>query len=145
MLCDTNGFPVSFLLTPGQTSDSSQFISVLESVRLPWISGRPLKRCRFVVADKGYDSQSLRHYCSSKGVRPIIPYRRMRRTPRPGLPYQFDKPRYRQRNAVERLFGWLKEKRRINSRFDKLASSFNAMVTLACIGRCMRADFSDRT
>ncbi|TDX23735.1 DDE family transposase [Modicisalibacter xianhensis] len=46
---------------------------------------------------------------------------------------------------MERLFGWLKEKRRLNTRYDKLASSFSAMVTLACIERCMRADFSDRT
>ncbi|MCL5424931.1 MAG: IS5/IS1182 family transposase, partial [Gammaproteobacteria bacterium] len=41
--------------------------------------------------------------------------------------------------------GWLKEKRRLNTRYDKLASSFKAMVTLACIEQCMRADFSDRT
>ncbi|WP_457808350.1 transposase [Kushneria sp. EE4] len=53
---------------------------------------------------------------------------------------------YSQRNnVVERLFDRLKEKRRLNTRYDKLASSFKAMMTLACIERCMRADFSDRT
>ncbi|ARS52526.1 hypothetical protein B9G99_06240 [Kushneria konosiri] len=46
---------------------------------------------------------------------------------------------------VERLFGWLKEKRRLNIRYYKLTSSFRAMVTLAWIERCMRADFLDRT
>ena len=60
-----------------------------------------------------------------------------------GLPHQFDRPKDRQRKVVERLFG-LKEKRRLNTRYDKLASRL-AMLTLACIELCMRADFSDKT
>ncbi|WP_158896629.1 transposase, partial [Pseudomonas sp. BAV 2493] len=64
--------------------------------------------------------------------------------PRPGLPRLFDQPTYRQRNAIERLFSWLKEERRLCTRFDKLTSSFKAMVTLACIDRCSRVDFSDK-
>jgi len=78
-------------------------------------------------------------------MRSIIPQSRMHRRPRLGLSHQFDRPKYRQRNVVERLFGWLKEKRRLNTRYDKLASSFKAMVTLACIEQCMRADFLGRT
>ena len=104
------------------------------------MSGRPRKRCHHVIADKGYDSDDLRRYCTRHGMQPIIP-----RRPRPGLPHQFDRPKYRQRNVVERVFGWLKEKRHFNTRYDKLAKSFKAMVTLACIERCMRAYFSDRT
>jgi transposase len=37
------------------------------------------------------------------------------------LPRLFDRPKYRQRNIIERMFGWLKENRRIVTRFDKLA------------------------
>ncbi|RJX53435.1 IS5/IS1182 family transposase, partial [Pseudomonas syringae pv. actinidiae] len=33
-------------------------------------------------------------------------------------------------------FGWLKENRRIGTRYDKLAKSYAAMVTLACSLRC---------
>ncbi|WP_229803884.1 hypothetical protein [Litchfieldella qijiaojingensis] len=29
----------------------------------------------------------------------------------------------------------------MSTRYDKLASSFRAMVCLACIDRCLRADF----
>jgi len=54
----------------------------------------------------------------------------------------FDKPKYRQRNAIERLFGWLKEHRRLCTRYCKLAESFAAMVTLACWRRCLRLYFS---
>ena len=145
MVCDRHGFPLAFSLSAGQRADSIYLTELLEKVHLPSRSGRLRKRSRYIVADKGDDSDALRRYCMRYGMRPIIPQRRMHRRPKPGLPHQFDRPKYRQRNVVERLFGWLKEKRRLNTRYDKLASSFKAMVTLACIERCMRADFSDRT
>ena len=40
-------------------------------------------------------------------------------------------PESRQRNIIERMFGLLKESRRIGTRYDKLARSFAAMTTLA--------------
>ncbi|WP_087502955.1 IS5 family transposase [Pseudomonas sp. SID14000] len=64
--------------------------------------------------------------------------------PKPGLPRLFDRPKYRQRNIIERMFGWLKENRRIVTRFDKLAKSYAAMVSLACSMRCLRHLFSYR-
>lgn len=77
-------------------------------------------------------------------MQPVIPLRQMRRKPQRGLPRLFDKPRYQKRNVIERLFSWLKEKRRLCTRYDKLASSFKAMVVLACIEKFLRADFSDK-
>ncbi|MCD5989332.1 transposase [Pseudomonas sp. CDFA 553] len=76
-------------------------------------------------------------------MQPVIPLCKMHRKPRPGLARLFDGTQYRKRNVIERLFIWLKEKRWMFTRYDKLASSFKAMVTLACIERCLRADFSD--
>ena len=55
-----------------------------------------------------------------------------RRNPR------FDKATYRRRNVVERCVGWLKESRRLATRFEKLAVNFLAMVRLAMIRRCFR-------
>ncbi|RMQ73170.1 ISPs1a-2 [Pseudomonas viridiflava] len=46
---------------------------------------------------------------------------------------------------IERMFGWLKENRRIGTRYDKLAKSYAAMVTLACSLRCMQQYFSYKT
>ncbi|ENA29992.1 hypothetical protein HMPREF1487_08246 [Pseudomonas sp. HPB0071] len=144
LICDTNGYPLSFTLSPGQQADSRNFIPLLDQVRLPGSQGRPRKRCRTVIADKGYDSEGVRRYCDRFGMQPVIAQRTTHRKPRPGLPRLFDRPKYQQRNVIERLFGWLKERRRLCTRFDKLANSFKAMVTLACIERCMRADFSDK-
>ena len=123
----------------------AQLYPLLDQVRLPGSQGRPRKRCRMVIADKGYDSEELRRYCDRFGMQPVIAQRTMHRKPRPGLPCLFDRPKYQQRNVIERLFSWLKEKRRLCTRFDKLASSFKAMVTVACIEQCMRADFSDKS
>ena len=44
---------------------------------------------------------------------------------------------------VEQLFSWIKEKRHLYIRYDKLASSFKAMVTLACIEKYLQAGFSN--
>lgn len=61
----------------------------------------------------------------------MIPLRTMKRKSKPGLPRLFHLPKYRQRNIIERMFGWLKDSHRIGTRYDKLAKSFAAMVTLA--------------
>ncbi|WP_342446944.1 transposase [Cobetia amphilecti] len=98
-----------------------------------------------IVADKGYDSDELRRYCDRVRIKLVIAQQKMKRKPRPGLPRGFDKPMYRQRNIVERSFSWLKEFRRIATRYEKLARSLYAIVCVACIRRCLRADFSYRT
>ncbi|KAF2410009.1 hypothetical protein PSAN_24320 [Pseudomonas antarctica] len=45
---------------------------------------------------------------------------------------------YQQRNVIERMFGWLKENRRIVTRFDKLAKNYATMASLACAMRYLR-------
>lgn len=132
------------MLSPGQDADSRYSMPLLEQISLPGRKGRPRKRCRYVLADKGYDSQALRQHCDRYGMQLLIPLRKMPRKSRPGLPRLFDWYQYRKRNVIERLFSWLKEKRRLCTRYDKLAISFKAMVTLACIEKCLRADFSDK-
>lgn len=56
----------------------------------------------------------------------------------------FYRPKYRQRNIIERIFGKLKDNCRIMTRFDKLEKSYAAMVALDCSMRCLRHFFSYR-
>ncbi|NBA93555.1 IS5 family transposase [Pseudomonas sp. R5(2019)] len=142
MLCDANGVPLRFLLPGGQASDIAYAQPLLDEVCIPSLRGRPRKRCRWLLADKVYAAEALRRYCDHYRIQPVIPLRTMKRKPKPGLPRLFDRPKYRQRNIIERMFGWLKENRRIVTRFDKLAKSFAAMVSLACAMRCLRQHFS---
>ncbi len=90
----------------------------------------------------GYDAEALRRHCDQYRMQPVMPLRSVKRKSKPGLPRLFDRPKYRQRNIFERMFGWLKENRRIVTRFDKLAINYAAMVSLACSMRCLRQLFS---
>jgi transposase len=51
---------------------------------------------------------------------------------------QFDRDEYRRRSVVECCVGWLKECRRIATRFEKLAVNFLAMLKLAMIEQYLR-------
>lgn len=60
-----------------------------------------------------------------------------------GRPLLFDRETYRQRSAIENCVGWMKECRRIATRFEKLALNFLAMLKLVIIQRYLRIAFSD--
>jgi transposase len=144
--CDVNGTPSCFLLSGGQASDISYAQPLLDKVSIASIQrDRPSKRCKSLFADKGHDAEALRRYCDQYRMQLVIPMLSMKRKPKLGLPRLFDRPKYRQRNILERTFGWLIENRRIVTRFDKPAKSYSSMVSLACSMRCLRHLFSYRT
>jgi transposase len=60
LVCDRYGWPLAFNLSPGRDADSRHFIPTIETIPWPGSLGRPRTRCRYVVADKGYDSEALR-------------------------------------------------------------------------------------
>lgn len=123
------------MLSPGQDHESRYMRPLLERACLPRVGPGP-RRCRpdALVGDKGYSAPHLRRYLRQRGIRGVIPRRRDEHPER----YHFDRATYRRRNIVERCIGWLKECRRIGTRFDKLAGSYLGMVVLAFIRRCAR-------
>ncbi len=60
MLCDANGVPLRFLLSGGNASDINYAQPLLDGVHIPTVRGRPRKRCKWLLADKGYDAEALR-------------------------------------------------------------------------------------
>lgn len=81
-----------------------------------------------LAGDKGYSSRSVRHALRRRGIRPVIPTKsNERRNPR------FDRTAYRERNRVERLINRLKQCRAIATRYEKLAVTFHALLTIAAI------------
>ncbi len=143
LVCDGLGNPLAALLTPGQQHESTVCQELLASVRVRTSmgSGRPRTRPKLVVADRGYDAGDFRRYLRRRGIHCVIPEKRVpagKRRRRRGRPPAFCRTTYCQRNMVERLVGWLKEHRRIATRFEKLASSFSAMVKLAFMRRYFR-------
>jgi transposase len=56
-----------------------------------------------------------------------------RRTTESRRGVRFDRAAYRERNRVERLINRLKQHRAIATRYEKLAVSYHALLTIACI------------
>jgi transposase len=96
--------------------------------------GRPRKRPEELCADGAYDTREMRHHLPRRGVRASIPENlRGRRRPRRGRAYRLCPATYRvTKGAVERFFAWLKGGfRRLALRYERLSSTFAAMVYLA--------------
>ena len=94
-----------------------------------------MKRPYRVVADKAYSSRGISQYLQRRGIRKAIPKKSKMQSKRD----KFDREVYKGRNAIERFFCMIKIKfRRIDTRFEKLADSFKAMVTLGCIKMAFR-------
>lgn len=75
--------------------------------------------------DKGYDSDAIRRKIESKGAAPNISPKANRRWKNGFSPHL-----YHQRNAIERMFGRLKDFRRIATRYDRLARNFLPTICL---------------
>jgi transposase len=85
-----------------------------------------LPTCRIVLADKGYDTDAIRRQNEAAGAAPNIPPKINRRW-KPC----FSPVLYRGRNAIERMFGRLKDIRRIATRYDRSATNYLAAVCIA--------------
>jgi len=85
-----------------------------------------LPKPKALLADKGYDGDRLRENPLMHGILPIIPPRSNRKTP-----LHPDYRRYRDRNRIKRMFGKLKQQRRIPTRYDKTVLSFESFLNLA--------------
>jgi transposase len=113
--------PLSIAIGPGNEHDSRRLQELVDG-----LSGRP----RELYADAAYDTENIRRGLESMDIEPNIPVNpRNGRRPRP---YNVELYR-RMRSAVERFFGWIKSFRRIIIRYERLESTYKALVTIASI------------
>ncbi|MCP4966133.1 MAG: IS5 family transposase, partial [bacterium] len=118
ILCDSKGHPLHFHLTAGQVHDSAVLDELVvgadadlhdeDGVAMAW----PLK----FAGDKGYRAAWIDEYILGLGMDPVIPCKKG--DDPNNRPVAFDKSAYRRRSIVECLIGWLKESRRICTRFE---------------------------
>jgi transposase len=115
------------VLTAGQAHESKSAEALVDGVKI----GRR-SRPALVSGDKGYSLGFVRQMLKRRGIRPLIPTKsNQEQDP------SFDREKYKCRNVIERLVGWLKERRRLCTRYEKLAENYLAMVKLAFIEKCM--------
>jgi transposase len=113
---DALGNPVRWLLTAGQIADITLAPALISGFSFDML-----------IADKGYDANSLVENIQTQGVQAVIPPRCNRLEPR-----DYDRHWYKDRNLVERFFNRIKQFRRIATRYEKLDRNFLAMITLVC-------------
>ena len=108
----------AFMLTGGHAADSQVAPHLLAG----------LKGARYLLADKGYDANSLRKHQRERAIVPVIPDRSNRQRP-----IRYDTMRYKSRHLIENAFCRLKDFRRVATRYDKLARNFLSAVALATL------------
>ena len=112
---DALGNPLRIILTVGERADITQTAALLADYQTD-----------AVLADRGYDANSLLDSLQQADVEIVIPAKKSRLEPRP-----IDENLYKDRNKVERYFNKLKQYRRVATRYEKTASSFAGFVYLA--------------
>jgi len=98
--------------------------------------GTPVAWPVALAGDKGYRADWIDEHLLELGICPVIPSKSNEDRDARGV--EFDREAYRDRNIVERLIGWLKESRRVFSRFEKTAKNFAGMIRMAFIHRYLR-------
>ena len=111
-------------ITAGQTSDYLGFDLVMAD-NLPEPS--------VLLADRGYDADSVRKTMKVRDVVPVIPMRKTRK-----LRVAVDRKLYRLRNLFERCFNKLKNARCVATRYDKTAESFLGFIDVTSIRLWLR-------
>ena len=114
---DAHGLPVRVLITAGTTADCTQAERLVEGLN-----------AEYLLADRGYDSDSIVEQAESRGTKAVIPPRKNRKIQR-----SFDKDLYKLRHLVENAFLHLKRWRGIATRYAKNTASFLAAVHIRCI------------
>ena len=144
LVTDGNGLPLAVETSAGERHDSTMFEAALEAVvGIPRRVGRPRRRPGRVAGDKGYSYAWIRDWLRAHAIGAVIPQRDDQRANHKGRPLAFDKDAYRRRSVIEQCIGWLKECRRVLTRYEKLAINFLAMLKLAIVQRYLRLEFSD--
>ncbi len=101
----------------------------MEKVRPPRREGR-------AAGHKGYSEPSVRKWLARRKIEAVIPQRRDQIEHQGKL--RLDKRTYPKRSKLENCVGWLKENRRIGTRYEKLAVNFQAFLDLAIIRRHLK-------
>ena len=110
-------------------------------MRIPQPAGAPRTRPAAIAGDKGYSYPRIRSWLKRHAIQAVIPRRKDQHPDDERC--RFDKKLYCLRSTVEQCIGWIKECRRLGTRFERLAVNFLTMIHVAFIARYLNILFSD--
>ena len=103
-VADTSGCPIRLFITAWQVCDYTGATALM--------NGPPA--AEWLFADRGYDADWFRETLVDKCTMHCIPGRRSHKKT-----IKYDNHRYKRRNRIERMFGRLKDWRRVSTRYDR--------------------------
>ncbi len=115
---DAMGLPICFTITGGEVHDSKESINLIHKI----------PKLETVVADRGYDSESLREKIKELGAQSFIPRKINSKIGNKSMDWCL----YKYRHLVENAFARLKHFRSIATRFEKSKRNYEGMLYLAC-------------
>lgn len=110
--------PLCFILVAGHCSDITQTSALIQGYCYEYVVGYKVS----------YDSDAFIVEITSRDAIAVISPRRDRTQSR-----ACDETLYKRRNLIERFFGWLKQYRRVATRYDKLGVRYLEFVYFAAI------------
>jgi transposase len=127
---DAAGTPLAATLSGANRHDSTELIRLVDAI--PPIGGkvgRPLRRPRLLLADRGYDyDEKIRRPLRERGIIPLIARKNMPHGSGLGV----------WRYVVEQTMALLHQFRRLRTRFDKRDDVHEAFMSIGCSIICWR-------
>ena len=121
LITERRGKPITLRLTAGQRHESPDAIPLVEPARLRlWPDA--------VAGAKGYRGTDLRPWLGAREIVAVIPHRTDERGPN-----AYDRELDKERSMIERTLNRRKHHRRVATRYEKLAATYLALVTIARI------------
>ena len=118
--------PIRAIITDGTTADCTQAIDL--------IIDTPASQ---LIADRGYEANSILDYCQESTIKPVIPPKRNRKIQR-----EYCKSTYKKRHCVENAFLHLKRWRGVATRYAKNKDSFLAAVHICSLFLHLSRDYT---
>lgn len=129
LITDANGIPLATILTPANTHDVTQLLSLVDAIPpIRGKQGRPRQRPDAVQGDRGYDSEPHRKELRKRYIQPILAKRRTEHGSGLGI----------HRWVVERTLSWLHQFRRLRIRYEKRSDIHEAFLSIGCALICWR-------
>lgn len=122
-IVDSKGIPLKIKINKGNNHDAKIAPKILNKMER--------NKCgnKYILADKGYDSQKIREIIRRKNYKPIISPRKTNKKAKRLT--KSEKELYKKRIIVENSFAWIRMFAKIDKYYEKTLKSFNGLLLLA--------------
>jgi transposase len=131
MIVDSNGVPISALITEGNHSDQKLFYKNWKNTFVEIKTNTSNnKHKRYMMADAIYDTNKIRETIHSQNITPLIWKRKYKGRTNVSMS-KHHKRIFKRRIVIENCFSWIYQNQRTYKRFDKSNRSYLSFLFMA--------------